>query len=622
MTRSTLPDISTTTVPRRPPPSTPPRLDDPASAERLFSTAVHIARQGQREGAEAAIRNALIARPNDSRLILWHVVEALRQRDLGAFVWHLPGAIRAAMTDPLAAPRLIVLGHQAALLLLALFWTVLVIAGLAVTWRSLAHDMTALLYRDPKHTLRVWIPWLLIGAVILLRPGWLGALALLSVPLLMQVRGKVRGLVLFTWVASLILSFPNWPTLRDSLPVFDPQSETTQLVRAGREDASPMVIQDLRERIARTDDPDRRLRLRLALGLQEARRGRYSASSEHLRTVLEHRPRDVVALVGLANNSYYLSRFDEALRGYRQARELAPEIGEIPYNMAQVYLKKLFLPEAGQALEEARSLGFAPPGLFATPPQDQDFSPTVYLELSRHDLLASARFERKNYPPLASIAAWNSFLGAPPLPLFLMLAGVLTAALLLVYWGKLQDEIRHCSVCNSEICRHCGRVLDGDVICQGCAETAERSRSEMVLATLLKNRSRAVGLSTTARLVFLARLLPGAGHLAVGDVGCALRRFSLLTLGLFMIGFGWAFDMSTTWSSPGLTIPEELVHPLWLPLPSGAWPGLLEWPVSAGLLLLGIAYLLALVDASRLRQRLPERLIQMQVNAVPGPGRA
>ena len=42
------------------------------------------------------------------------------------------------------------------------------------------------------------------------------------------------------------------------------------------------------------------LRLRLALGLQEARRGRYSASSEQFRAVLGERPEELTALVGLA----------------------------------------------------------------------------------------------------------------------------------------------------------------------------------------------------------------------------------------------------------------------------------------------------------------------------------
>ncbi|MCW8884039.1 MAG: hypothetical protein OQK12_02140, partial [Motiliproteus sp.] len=96
----------------------------------------------------------------------------------------------------------------------AVFWTMLVIAGLLAWWRHLAHDMSALLFRDPTHRLRLGTPLLLVIAVILVRPGWLGGLALLSIPLLVQARGRSRNLLLAIWLVVLGLTFPNWPLLR------------------------------------------------------------------------------------------------------------------------------------------------------------------------------------------------------------------------------------------------------------------------------------------------------------------------------------------------------------------------------------------------------------------------
>lgn len=621
MTRSTLPDISTTTVPRQAPPAVPPRLDDPAAGERFFRAAVHAARNERRDQADTAIRSALAARPGDSRLPLWQVMQALRTRDPGGLVYHLPGAWRAIQTDPLAAPRLALHMHQAAVLLVAVYWTLLVTAVLAALWRSLAHDLSALLFRGADHRLRNWTPWLVVGVVLLVRPGWLGALGLISIPLLLQARGMVRAHLLGTWLVAMALAFPSWPLLRESVPVIDPDSETMLLVRASREDASTAVMQQLRERLAAAEQPQRQQRLLLALGVQEARRGRFSASSEHFQAVLQQRPHDVNALVGLANNAYYLSRFDEALRGYQRARELAPDRGEIPFNMAQVYFKKLFVPEAGQALEDARRLGFAPVNDAATTHGASDFSATVYLDLSRQDLRASAQLEAGLYPPLAAVAAWNYFLGAPPLPLYLLLGGLLAVALLMLYWGASHLDVRCCESCGTEICRGCCSVHEDTLICPACTETAERSRSEMVLATLLKNRSRAVGLATTARLARLARLLPGAAHLAIGQTGRAVRRLALLALAVFLIGGGWAFDPASERAAAGLLLAEEAVHPLWLPLPAAAWPGWLGWPLVAGWLLLAVTYALALMDAARLRQRLPERLVQQHSGPLPGPGR-
>ncbi len=622
ISRRNLPEVSTTVIPRQVPPAVPPRLDDPDTGDRLFRTARHAAAAGEDDTAERSIRAALAARPGDSRLPLWQVMRGLRERDAGAVVWHLPGALRAVLADPLATPRLVIQAHQGAVLMVAVFWTVLVAAGLLAWWRSLAHDLSALLYRDPTHRLRLVTPLLIVVLVLLLRPGWLGALAVLSVPLLLQARGRCRHLLLGTWLVALLLTFPNLPPVRSCLPVMDPASETSLLVQASRDDASGAVITSLRERLGQAEEPARRQRLRLALALQEARRGRFTASSEHFGAVLAERPDEVVAVVGLANNAYYASRFDQALAGYHRARELAPHRGEVPYNQAQVYFKKLFVPEAGEALEDARTLGFQAGALQTEAPRRGEFSAVAYLDLSRSDLRASAFAESGHYPPLAHLAAWSTFLGAPPLPLFILLAGLLGVAMVLAFWGGLQDDLRQCDSCGMEICRGCATAREGNELCHDCAETAARSRSEMVLATLLKNRSRSVGLATTDRLVRLAQVMPGAAHLALGETGKAWGRLAVLAVALFLIAFGWAFDPAAAWETPGLVLAEETVHPLWAPLPAAAWPGPLGWPVLPGLILLGAIYAVALTDGVRLRHQLPERLVQFHTGPAPGPGRA
>jgi len=622
ISRRLLPDVSATTIPRQPAPAIPPRLDNPDHGWRLFLSARNTGELTSDLRFDN-LRLAREARPNDSRIPIWQVMQALHDRDLGAFVWHLPGAIRAGLGDPLTAPRLVVQAHQGAVLLLALFWTALVVAGLMATWRHLAHDLTALLFSDPRHQLRFWTPWLLLIAVLLARPGWFGGLALLSIPVLMQLRGGARNLLLGTWLVALTVVFPNWPVLRQAMPVLDPDSETSLLVRAVEWEASSSLIGDLHERLSHSDEPERRLRLRLALAHQEARRGRYTVSNQQFAEVLAERPDDLSALVGRANNFYFLSRFDEALAGYHLARQRAPERGEIPFNQAQVYFKKLFIPEAGQALDDARQLGFNPPAWSDREQQHGVFSPTVYLGLLRDDLHASARLEAGLYPPLSWLSAWNYFLGAPPLPLFVLLAGLLVVALALAYWGGVKDDVRSCDACGAEICRSCCTVREEGWLCHECAETAERSRSEMVLATLLKNRSRTAGLATTTRLVWLARLLPGAAFIALGEPGRATGRLAMLALAVFMITCGWAFDPAATWSSPGLVLANETVHALWWPLPASAWPGSMGWPVAMGWILLAAVYLGGLIDGARLRERIPERFIQIHHPAsIPGPGRA
>jgi len=622
ISRRMLPDIEATSLPQAIPPDSPPRLDDPLAGASRFVEARAAARDGEIAVAQRLVNEAVNSGASPARYRWWQTEQALRNADLGAFIWTLPKAVVATWREPMAGPRLLVLAHQGGLVAVGLFWSLLVVTYLAVYWRFLAHDLANLLLRHHRRGYRAWTPWLVVLAVVLVRPGWLGGLALLSVPLVIQTRGHARGLLIGVWVAALLLVAPWWPHLREATVTLDPASETVLLSRAGNEPANPTLMADLRQRLASAEDPDRRLRLEVALGIQEARRGRFTASNRHFEAALTQRPQHVTARVGLANNAYFQSRFDDALAGYQAARQLAPKSGAIPYNLAQVYFKKLFVPEAGQALEDARDLGFDPAPWRTHEGRGTSFSPVVYLGLDRRDLRDSARSEAAAYPPLAHLAAWNTFLGMPPLPPLALLGGLLVVALALGYWWTSHDRTRTCENCGAVICRDCCLEREDTWYCSACGDTATRARSEMVLATLLKNRSRAAGLARTAQLSRLARVLPGAGHLALGQVGHTAWRLLGLSVALFLLLFAWSLAPAAAWQTPGLVLAEETVHALWWPLPVAMWPGLAAWPVGLGVVLLLLVYLGALADGAQLRHRLPERLIQGLDTPVPRSSRA
>jgi hypothetical protein len=200
-------------------------------------------------------------------------------------------------------------------------------------------------------------------------------------------------------------------------------------------------------------------------------------------------------------------------------------------------------------------------------------------------------------------------LSTPPVPAYIFLAATLILALCLAYGSSHQHDPRSCKNCGWVICYSCCLVRDGAWLCHSCGETADRAKSKMVLATLLKNRSRAQGLKNAQRLSRLGRLLPGAGHLAAGQLGKGLVRLILLTTSLFLLLCGWAFDPSALFTNPGLLLPEETIHPVWFPLPAAAWPGPLSITVVLGGLLFLALYLLAQLDAVGLRHRLPDRLL-------------
>jgi hypothetical protein len=626
ISRRWLPEVTASTVPVSRTPKQPPRIDDPLAGSYRY----HLARQAAVAANAAAINTnmqaAIQAAPHHPRYQWWQSVQAIKRFDTATLSRVLPGSFRAMVDSPVGRGPFVIAAHQGALLATAFFWTVLVVALYLSWWRNIAHDVGAMFLANPRHRPRAVLPLLVPLLIAAFRPGWLGFLAIMSVPLLIQTRGKARGLLLVTWLLTMALVFPNWPALRNAVPAVDPGSEVTLLNEATHMPPATDVTSQLRDRLGKAEDPDRKDRLTVALGIQEARRGRYDTSNRLFTRVLKHDPQNFAALVGRANNIYYLGRLDEALAGYGEAARHHPTRGEVPYNMAQVYFKKLFVPEAGDALEKARALGFAPVAADNAPTKRNGYSAVVYPTLTAREMSAACAFEAPLYPPLVTISSWRALLGVPPLPLYILVGVPFMAALLLVMWWSRQNDPRNCENCGMPLCSNCCKVRDGDWLCAGCGETAERSKSELVLATLLKNKSRAEGMAHSARIVRLGRLLPGAGHFASGHFWAGWLRISLVAAGLFLVCAGWAFDPGAELATPGLLLVEETIHPVWFPLPANLWPGWNGLTVLAGGILLVVAWIIALLDGPGLRRGIADRYSLATTTApletYPGAGAA
>ncbi len=98
----------------------------------------------------------------------------------------------------------------------------------------------------------------------------------------------------------------------------------------------------------------------------------------------------------MANNTYYQGKLEDAARAYKQTTGTHPDRGEVHYNLAQVYFKKLFVPEATEAMAAARSLGFAPP----TPDREENrrrgYTPVVYPPLTARGHAARPAASRRD----------------------------------------------------------------------------------------------------------------------------------------------------------------------------------------------------------------------------------
>ena len=180
-------------------------------------------------------------------------------------------------------------------------------------------------------------------------------------------------------------------------------------------------------------------------------------------------------------------------------------------------------------------------------------------------------------------------------------------ALLMVMWWRRQNDPRECDNCGTPLCAGCCKVSNNAWLCAGCGETAERSKSDMVLATLLKNKSRAEGMAHTVRIIRLGKLVPGAGHLVTGHFWAGWLRISLVAMGLFLIFGAWAFDPGSEMATPGLQLASESIHPVWYPMPANLWPGWTGLTILGGLALLVIAWIIALLDGPGLRRGISDR---------------
>ena len=624
ISRRKLPQVTATTVPLARTPNQPPRLDDPMAGSWYFHLARQAADQGNVQQAKKQAAAAREADPAKAHYQWWQASLSLRTLDTPTLANTVPDIFRTLLASSLARGRLAVKAHQMLIMVTGWFWMALVVSLYLSRWKYLAHDLGAMIFKNPRHPQRAWLPLMLPLVFLALRPGWYGFLAFMSVPLLIQTRSWSRVLLASVWVVALALVYPSWPLLRNAVPSLDPTSEVVLLERACNLPPSGPISDALRTRLEQASDPDRKARLAGALGIQEARRGNYSRSNDLFAMVLKHDPENYAAQVGTANNNYYRGRMDDAAERYLRAEQSHPDRGEAPFNLAQVYFKKLFVPEATEALEKARQRGFRMESATNGPTQSTGYSPVVYPPLSDRQMADACGYEAGNYQPLVTIAGWRIFLSSLPWPLFLILGVPLVVATLLVLWANHQDEATECDNCGAPLCRGCAYINDGSWLCSGCGETAQRSQSDMVLATLFKNKSRSEGGKHVQRVETLARILPGTGHLTCQKLGPAWWRLSLVALGFFLVCGGWAFDAGNEWGVPGLRLSEELIHPEFLPLPEGQWPGFTNPGIIAGLVLLVAAWVLGFTDGPRLRKIIPERTSLVPTGAVkdqqPGGG--
>jgi len=198
ISRKHLPEVTASIVPVQKSPHQPPRLDDPVVGRFRYHLARQAAIAGNTSALNSNMKAALQAAPDHTRYQWWQSVQAVKRLDTATLAKTLPGSFRSMMASPVERGPFVIAAHQSALLLSVFFWTALVFALYLGRWRNIAHDIGAMVLKNPSHTPRIILPLLLPIAILAFKPGWLGFLALMSIPLMIQSRGRTRGLLLGT----------------------------------------------------------------------------------------------------------------------------------------------------------------------------------------------------------------------------------------------------------------------------------------------------------------------------------------------------------------------------------------------------------------------------------------
>lgn len=394
----------------------------------------------------------------------------------------------------------------------------------ALLWPAIIAPMLALL---------AWgvVPWLAAAVAVI----W--------------VHGDRRPRMLLGTLLVLLAAQAIYPRAASTLLVAtDPTKRAALVERAAYEPPSHALLAQLHAaREAHPDDPD----LLLAEGLLLARRGDFAASNEALLRNLALRPEDVASTNNLAANHFFLGDMERAVAGFQRAAALDSTRAAPYYNLSQAYMKKLFLKEGGIALQQSMRAGFALTEQVERLPRGAVY----FLRPSIGDYWRMAWNDPARISPFEVLGARAPWLGVPPGHIGPWLAGMLVGSMLLGLLVPRRRLVFECVNCGTLACRHCRGEHEGAVLCQGCAGTARRAKSEMVLTTLLRNRRRDAESSYLRRLRNLDGFLLGAGALSDGVRRRGLMSGVLIALAGAAVIFGgaplrdtWDLQSTPTWS--------------------------------------------------------------------------
>ncbi len=505
----------------------------PVAAHVEYRYALDARSKGDLDGAVKHLQEALALWPQfpDAHFTLASVY--LRQLNPEAFYYMVQGLILTVTT--FEGQRMLAVNGVVTLAL------VFILAS-AIAWIALAVRYLPFLVHRVAETMRTKFnagasrvaAYFLLLCPLATLPGFAAgaAVVLIATWPFMQRRERV-----FSFSMALIFTALAWsaPFLDRYTTVVDPNSLASMVAEAND---SP-VNDSLTRALSTVAAPGLEAERQTALGMLATRRGDSETAAAHLLRAISIDPNRAIAYVNLGNVYYLNGQYDKALEGYRKAERVDSTDAVGQYNLAQAYIKTLFMSESSRALSRASQYGIehiaeaiAEPARMRMPIYPRPFS--------NRNLWRIAAIEGGERNPGVISNAIASVTGQSPQVGFWIMLGAMVIVLVLSRAITQRHLAFQCSNCGELACDGCCKDDRGSVICQACNEAVAGVTSDKVMDALLRQRRQSVVVRRRKSIRWSTVWLPGLRHIFYGKLSDGFMvavLFSFSALMLWTRGF-------------------------------------------------------------------------------------
>ncbi len=361
----------------------------------------------------------------------------------------------------------------------------------------------------------------IVGTILILLPviwgvrlTWLILLALIAACLFAKKTEKV----LIVCFAILLILSPIIVKLETNF--FAVKSETTFHLSNAQSSA---YNKDLLQKLYSYAEVNPSADIFFSIGILEKRGGQFDAAKEAYRKALSVRESSIFHN-NLGNVFFVQQDYASAVIEYRRAIELEPQRGAPHYNLAQVYLKKLMLPESTSEFRLANELDFELISEFAHQAKEQYNRMTIDETLNPTELWRNISMRKKGETSLFSTLLCEA-------PKTLSMAGISILVVLILCSAFLKNFSQSCSICGSPICNRCKKEMEALLLCKECKGMVGATKSIVIQEKMKKNiRDRKGRLQKIVASIL--SVFPGGGWIYYG---LSMRGFFMIIITVLLL---------------------------------------------------------------------------------------